>query len=154
MCSSDLTRRLTTAEIDLIARWAAAGTPEGNPAERPAPPVFTPGWQLGEPDLVVTLPEYTLRPDGLDVFRNFVVPIPVTAPRYVRGVEFRPGSAAVHHANIRLDYTRASRQLDDADPGPGYEGIILHSADYPDGHFLGWTPGQLDRKSTRLNSSH
>ena len=38
---------------------------------------------------------------------------------------------------------RASRQLDDADPGPGYEGIILHSADYPDGHFLGWTPGQF-----------
>src|SRR5262249_29063891 len=36
----------------------------------------------------------------------------------------------------------ASRALDDADPGPGYEGIILNSAEYPDGNFLGWTPGQ------------
>ena len=48
----------------------------------------------------------------------------------------------MHHANIRVDRTLASRQLDQADPGAGYEGLILHSADYPDGHFLGWTPGQ------------
>jgi tetratricopeptide (TPR) repeat protein len=33
--------------------------------------------------------------------------------------------------------------MEDADPEPGYEGLILHSADYPDGHFLGWTPGQF-----------
>ena len=26
---------------------------------------------------------------------------------------------------------------------PGYEGLILRSADFPDGHFLGWTPGQI-----------
>ena len=50
--------------------------------------------------------------------------------------------AAVHHANIRVDPTRASRQLDEADPDAGYEGLILRSADFPDGHFLGWTPGQ------------
>src|SRR5262249_9262190 len=45
-------------------------------------------------------------------------------------------------ANIRIDPTAASRALDAADPEAGYEGAILHSADYPDGHFLGWTPGQ------------
>ena len=60
----------------------------------------------------------------------------------MRGFEFRPGHRAVHHANIRVDPTPASRRLDEADPAPGYEGAILHSADYPDGHFLGWTPGQ------------
>ena len=51
-------------------------------------------------------------------------------------------AVAVHHANIRVDPTPASRRLEAADPAPGYEGAILHSADYPDGHFLGWTPGQ------------
>lgn len=139
-------RRLTERELDTIAGWIAAGTPEGNPADRPPAPRFTAGWQLGTPDLIVSLPAYTLRAEGLDVFRNFVVPIPPSTnggTRNVRGVEFRPGSSAVHHANIRLDSTRASRQLDDADDGPGYEGLILHSADYPDGHFLGWTPGQF-----------
>ena len=54
-----------------------------------------------------------------------------------------PGNRGVHHANIRIDRTPASRELDTADPAPGYEGTILRSADYPDGHFLGWTPGQL-----------
>jgi hypothetical protein len=48
----------------------------------------------------------------------------------------------VHHANIRVDPTTASRQLDEADPDGGYEGLILRSADYPSGHVLGWTPGQ------------
>src|SRR4029079_14883212 len=56
----------------------------------------------------------------------------------------KPGNArVVHHANIRIDPTGASRKFDDADPGPGYSGLIAISAIYPDGHFLGWTPGQV-----------
>ena len=31
-------RRLTAAQIDLIARWATAGAPEGPPTARPVPP--------------------------------------------------------------------------------------------------------------------
>ena len=59
-------------------------------------------------------------------------------------LEFRPGNPkVVHHANIRIDKTPASRALDEAQPGPGYDGLIAHSAQYPDGHFLGWTPGQV-----------
>lgn len=136
-------RRLTDGEIEILGRWAAGGATEGDRAALPPVPHWTPGWQLGQPDLVIALPEYTLRSDGLDVFRNFVVRIPVTGTRYVRGLEFRPGNTAVHHANIRIDQTPASRRLDDADPEAGYEGLILNSADYPDGYFLGWTPGQL-----------
>ena len=52
-------------------------------------------------------------------------------------------TCVVHHANIRIDGTPASRSLDAADPKPGYEGLIAHSAVYPDGHFLGWTQGQF-----------
>jgi len=135
-------RRLTDAELRTLERWTEHGAPEGDRAERPPPPRFAPGWQLGTPDLVLTLPEYVLRADGADVFRNFVVPVPGNGPRFVRALEFRAGNAAVHHANIRVDPTSASRQRDAADPAPGYEGEILHSADFPDGHFLGWTPGQ------------
>lgn len=136
-------RRLSDAEIDVFARWAADGAVEGDPAALPPAPRWSGGWQLGHPDLILTLPEYTLRADGVDVFRNFVLPIPIDGTRFVRGLEFRPGSAAVHHANIRVDPTPASRRLDEADPEPGYEGLILNSAEYPDGHFLGWTPGQV-----------
>jgi Flp pilus assembly protein TadD/mono/diheme cytochrome c family protein len=135
-------RRLSDDEIGTIDRWVKGGLVEGDAAKLPPQPRWSAGWQLGEPDLVVTLPEFTLRADGADVFRNFVVTVPGSQTRYVRGFEFRPGGRAVHHANIRLDPTPASRRLDEADPAPGYEGAVLHSADYPDGHFLGWTPGQ------------
>jgi len=135
-------RRLSDAQIETFGRWVDGGAIEGERVDSPPAPRLNAGWQRGQPDLVVSLPEYTLPADGPDVFRNFVVSIPGAGTRYVRGLEFRPGGRGVHHANIRLDPTPASRRLDEADPEPGYEGTILHSADYPDGHFLGWTPGQ------------
>ena len=136
---------LSDAEIEVVQQWLADGAPEGDPRDLPARPQWTEGWQLGRPDLVVTLPQpYVLPADGTDVSRVFVLALPVDTMRYVRGLEFRPGNQkVVHHANIRIDRTPASRQLDDQDPAPGYEGLLSHSAVYPDGHFLGWTPGQV-----------
>jgi tetratricopeptide (TPR) repeat protein len=136
---------LTDREIATIQRWAAAGAPEGNPRDLPPAPTWVSGWQLGQPDLVVTWPEpYTVRAGGPDYSRTFVISLPVSAVRYVKGLEFRPGnSSVVHHANIRIDRTTGSRRLDAADPAPGYQGLLLTSAIYPDGHFLGWTPGQV-----------
>ena len=138
-------RRLTDDEIALIARWAEAGTPRGNRADLPPLPEWTEGWQLGVPDVVVTMDEpYTVAAGGADTFRNFVIPIPLDAPRYVAGLEFRPDNTRVaHHANLRIDRSRSSRQLDDQDPRSGYDGPISPNAQYPDGHFLGWTPGQV-----------
>jgi len=135
-------RRLTDQQIATLKRWSESGAVEGSAADLPPPPRLASGWQSGQPDLIVTLPAYEVAAGGPDVFRNFVVAIPGERARFVRGLEFRPGSPAVHHANIRIDPTPASRELDAADPAPGYEGVILKSADYPDGHFLGWTPGQ------------
>ena len=134
-------RRLTAGELEVLTRWIDGERLRGDAVERPI--ARDPGgWAQGEPDVVLTLPAFTLRADGPDVFRNFVVPLPGGARRYVRGWQFRPGTPAVHHANVRLDTTPASRKLDEADPAAGYEGVILRSADFPDGHFLGWTPGQ------------
>lgn len=136
--------RLTPAEIELFGKWAADGAPQGDPADLPVTPSWTDGWQLGQPDLIVSPPPYTLQADGTDVFRIFVVKLPVNGTRYVRGMEFKPGNPrVVHHANIRIDRTPASRKFDDADPGAGYAGLIANSAVYPDGHFLGWTPAQV-----------
>jgi Flp pilus assembly protein TadD len=139
---------LSAGEIAVLRQWADGGAPEGGSvgglSRRAQSQSWTDGWQLGEPDLVLTLPQpYTLPAEGTDAFHIFVIPIPTTARRYVRGLEFRPGNPrVVHHANIRIDRTPTSRALDEADPGPGYDGLIARSAEYPDGHFLGWTPGQ------------
>jgi tetratricopeptide (TPR) repeat protein len=136
---------LSAAEIAMLGRWVERGAPEGDPRELPQPRVYSEGWQLGTPDLVITLPHaYALPAEGTDVFRIFTLPIPTAAARFVRGLEFRPGNPkVVHHANIRVDPTPGSRRLDEEDPSPGYDGLIARSAIYPDGHFLGWTPGQV-----------
>jgi Tetratricopeptide repeat len=138
-------RVLSAREIQRIQRWIEVGTPEGNPRDLPRRPTWPDGWLLGTPDLIVTLEApYGLPATGTDVFRIFAIPLPVAATRFVRGIEFHPGNArVVHHANIRVDATPASRQLDAADPSPGYDGLMPRSAEYPEGHFLGWTPGQV-----------
>jgi tetratricopeptide (TPR) repeat protein len=142
-------RSLTDDQIGRIQSWVAAGGPEGDPKDLPPQPVFTGGWQLGEPDLVVTMPQpYVLRPDGPDLFRTFVLPIQTTAVKYVRAIEFRPGSGrGVHHANLGVDRTSSSRRLDAADPEPGYVGGMVQDAAYPIGYMLGWTQGQHPRPS-------
>ena len=134
--------RLSPDDIATIQKWVDGGAVEGSPGDRPPVPAPRGGWQLGAPNLVVRPPAYTLTTEGTDVFRIFVIPIPATERRFVRGLEFRPGNRVVHHANIRIDRTPASRKFDDDDPAPGYDGLIARSAGYPDGHFLGWTPGQ------------
>jgi Tfp pilus assembly protein PilF len=138
-------KRLTPEEITLLRQWADTGATEGLPTDLPASPDHPARWQLGAPDLVVSTSDpYLLKPEPRDVFRIFVIRLPVTSTKYVTGIEFDPGNArVVHHANIRLDYTPGSRDLDARDPAPGYDGLLARSAVYPDGHFLGWTPGQI-----------
>lgn len=135
-------RRLSAREKALIKGWVSGGLIEGTPLAGGSRAEPADGWLWGAPDLVVSLPEYVLPAEGGDVFRNFVVAVPFTGTRFVRGLHFRPRNRAVHHANIRIDATSASADLDAADGEVGYEGVILRSAQYPEGHFLGWTPGQ------------
>jgi Flp pilus assembly protein TadD len=142
-------RALTDDEIRTIARWVAEGATEGEPSDLPPMPQWSSDWQFGTPDLIVTMADaYEVPSTGPDVFRTFVMPIPTGTPRFVRAIEFRPGNARVlHHANIGVDRTRASRHLDDRDPGPGYGGGMVQQAEYPPGHMLGWTPGQSPRSA-------
>jgi tetratricopeptide (TPR) repeat protein len=135
---------LSDAEIATIQEWVSEGAAEGDARDLPPPPEPHSGWQLGTPDLVVTLPNaYILPAGGSDVFRIFVVAIPLATQRYVRGLEFNPGNTRVaHHAQVLFDRTSASRRLDAEDPLPGYDGLLARSATYPDGYLLGWTPGQ------------
>ena len=142
-------RRLTDDEIRLIGRWVEQGALEGSAKDRPPVPQFVEGWQLGKPDLVVKATQgYTLpaRSDqGRDVFRNLILPLPLTSTCYIKAVEFRPGDPQIfHHANILTDPTGSLRRLDARDGQPGFSGMDLEiEADRfdPDAHFLFWKPG-------------
>lgn len=138
-------RRLSDAENKLIEQWINEGVVEGDASDLPPTPRFNEGWQLGQPDLTVTLAApYRLAAEGKDVYRNLVVPIPLAANHYIKGVEFHPGNARViHHAFIDFDETRTSReQADRADP-PGFDGMELpETAQMPAGQLMGWQPGK------------
>jgi Flp pilus assembly protein TadD len=142
----DGVRRLSDRQIALIQQWVEHGAPEGDPSEMPRPPMFSEGWQLGKPDLILPMPRpYTLRAGGSDVYRNFIFSVPVTGTRFVKAVEVRPGNPKiVHHANILIDRDRTSRPLDGADGEPGFAGMelkITSESFDPDGYFLFWKPG-------------
>ena len=137
-------RRLPAEVVETLRRWAEGGALEGDAAALPPAPRFASGWQLGEPDLVVTMPEpYVVPAAGRDIFRSFVVAVPTERDRFVRAMEFRPGNhEVVHHAVVLVDGVRSTRYLDALDPEPGWAGMQSALAESPDGHFLGWTPGK------------
>ena len=141
-------RRLPNEQISLMARWVEQGAAEGNSSDLPRAPEFNEGWQLGTPDVVVKMDRpYTLRPGGADVFRNFVLPIPVATTRYVRALEMLPGNKRiVHHANILIDRSGTSRRQEGKDGEPGFGGmeIKIESERFePQTHFLFWKPGTV-----------
>jgi tetratricopeptide (TPR) repeat protein len=136
-------RRLSKSDISILKQWVDAGALRGDQAKEPKLPTFATGWQLGQPDVIVRMPDALIVPSaGADIVRNFVVPIALEHMRYVSAIEIRPGNRAVHHAVLAVDRTRQSRQQDAADEGPGFGGMTLGAALPPDGHFLGWTPGK------------
>ena len=48
---------LSDREIQTIVAWVDGGAKEGSPADMPSPPQFSEGWQIGTPDLVLTMAE-------------------------------------------------------------------------------------------------
>ncbi|MGD1072482.1 MAG: hypothetical protein ABSB15_20345 [Bryobacteraceae bacterium] len=105
-------RRLTAAEISTIQTWVATGAREGDLARLPPPPVFNDDWQLGPPDMVVTVPGPMEVPaDGPDIYECFIVPLRLAGERYLRAAEFRPGNRqVVHHALLFFNTSRATHE--------------------------------------------
>jgi hypothetical protein len=150
-------RRLSEPDIATLAAWMDTGTPEGDPRTAPEPRQFPEGWQLGQPDLVLTVDEdFHVGPTGTDLYRCFVLPTNLTENKDVTAVEVRPGNArVVHHALLVVDSTRQGRRLErqekdrvkketETDRGPGYS-VSMGVGFLPQGGLGGWAPGQVPR---------
>jgi mono/diheme cytochrome c family protein len=137
-------RRLSPEQIDLIARWADAGAPEGQAGDLPAAPKFADGWKLGPPDIVLTMPEpYSIPAEGPDIYRNFVLSLEVPEGKYIKAVEYRPGNRrVVHHAVCAIEPTGVARKQDEADPEPGFPGSLALPGQLFPGSLAAWTPGR------------
>lgn len=138
------TQRLSRKELALLAAWANAGAPEGDPSLLPEPTESSDGWQLGTPDVVLTMPEPFTVPAGQDVYRAFVLPFPIDQNAGIAGFELRPGNRrVVHHARVYVDTQRVCREREGHDSDPGF--ASPGGNDIP-GRTLGvWIPGVTPR---------
>jgi len=139
-------RRMSDAEIATIARWVAAGAPEGDPRDLPAPRAFAVSSALDAADLVLR-PEqsFTVAARGGDVYRCFSIPTSFPEDRYfTSSVVVLGNPKIVHHMLAMVDPTGVSAGMTSG--GVGRDGEY----GYPcfggpgfriDGYLGGWAPG-------------
>jgi mono/diheme cytochrome c family protein len=108
--------RLSDEEIAKIGSWVDAGAPEGDPKDLPPPRSFTPGWRIGKPDVVFTIPqEFRVPAEGTvrEVpYKYFMVATGFTEDKWVQAAEARPGNReVVHHILVFVQEPGEQRGL-------------------------------------------
>lgn len=93
-------RSLTQQEIDSIFAWAEGGAPRGLIRDLPAPPEFlAPHWILGQPELVIEMPEpYVVAADKKSDFVSVKIPVRIEKDQWITGYEFFPGNPRITHS--------------------------------------------------------
>ena len=143
-------RILSPRQIALIAAWADAGAPQGDPAHAaPAAQLGDAQWRMGTPDLILKMTEpFSVPAPGEDIYRYFVIPSGLSEDQIILGMDFRPGDpSVVHHANFFADYSGKARTEDAKDEAPGFSvfgsGSFMSYDNLDDYSFGigGWTPG-------------
>ena len=145
---------LTVDQKQTILSWIANDTPQGDPADLPDPVVNTGQWPLGDPDVVLTMPQEFTPPRGREIYRCFVLPeTGLDQTTYLSAIDVMPGNRQiVHHVLLYADTTGTAAKLDGQDGTPGYTcfggpGIpidttnLFQALDNLSG-LGGWAPGQ------------
>ncbi len=92
---------LSAEEIARVRAWVDAGAPKGE-TPPPEPPRYNDGWQIGEPDLVVSMAEpFELPATGIVEYQYIQIPTHLAEDRWVQAMEIRPGDRrVVHHLRV------------------------------------------------------
>jgi Copper type II ascorbate-dependent monooxygenase, C-terminal domain/Domain of unknown function (DUF3471) len=116
--------RLTQSEIEIIASWVDGGAKEGDPHEMPPAPNLSTGWEIGQPDIVLAMPEVFEFPAGTaDDYIYFRVPTNFTEDKWVEAAEFRPGNKrVVHHAVVFIETPSLLKMAQDVAKKRGQDG--------------------------------
>lgn len=126
--------RLSKTEIDTIIAWADAGAPKGEDKDLPTAPKFTDGWTIGQPDVVLQMPEeYTVPADGTVPYLYFSMPTNFTEDKWISAMEIRPGNRSVVHHVIAY-----AQDADNKDTAAGGEGELRNGRV----HLGGITPNK------------
>ena len=145
------TRNMRPEDKEMLLRWIAQGAPEGDPKAEsrvvlpPADTVAPP-----RPDIIADM-GVTYNPNTklTDDYRCFIIDPKLTADRYLRATDVRPGNPRIVHHVILFEIPAAAatkvRQKDDAEEGPGYTcfgGAGSGSAQM----VTGWAPGGVPNR--------
>lgn len=110
-------RSLTDDEKATLLTWASTGAARGNADDAPPPREFpaTNGWSIGEPDLVVAMPEpYVVGDDVDDQYTAFTVDLTdamLPEDAWITAFQCKPGSKIIHHFNCHLLYPNDDGKL-------------------------------------------
>jgi len=154
---------LSEAQIATIGKWVDNGAPKGNPADMPPPRKFvdTDTWQIGEPDVVVTLPEdFVVKAKAPDIWPDLLVDPRLTEDRYIKGVQIIPtkGFPVIHHIRTSIvepsDGSLNSGRTDATDGSlqVGEQGVFLNEyAIGKKGDVFPEGSGRLMKAGTKVN---
>ena len=120
-------RRLADRDRDTIIRWASAGAPQGDPKDLPPLPKFAVGWEIGTPDLVLSITKpHEVPASGTIAYQYFSVPTNFTEDKWVQAIEVRPGArSVVHHILVFSREPGATR------PPPAFTSVFPDPKDLP-----------------------
>lgn len=161
-------QKMSQKDINTLASWDKLGAPEGDAPASAKPLVFTDGWQLGKPDLILDIgADFTLSATGPDEMAR-VFPLPgAYQNRRLVGVEILPSnrrivrSAAVFlgtatspagkQKRSKKEEKKAKKEpqptrvlASDPDSGPGYASLSGPGF-VPTGIVGSYDPGQPPR---------
>ena len=109
---------LTSAEKRTIADWVESGAERGDPGDAPEPLEFVDGWNIGEPDFVLELPEpFHVQAEGTIDYHYVVIPTGFKEDKWVVAAEVRPDNRAVVHHVLAFVRPQESTWLEGAEPG-------------------------------------
>jgi hypothetical protein len=143
--------RLSQKEIDTIVAWVEGGAKEGDAKDSPPAPKYTEGWQIGKPDVTLSMPvEYSVPAEGVIPYKYFAVPTNFTEDKYVQFAEIRQGNRRiVHHVIVDVRYPGQGKLPEPGEIPPnelfaarrGGAERGERPAD-SDGRLVGWAPGE------------
>lgn len=126
--------RMSDSEKDQFYQWVDNGTPIGEQANLPDPLVFPARWQIGEPELVLKMPEaFTVPAKGTVPYQYFYLDTSFEEDVWIKASEVRPGNRSVVH-HIFLFYLPPGQER--ANPeDPLYNTLASFAPGVPAGDF-------------------
>ena len=117
-------RRLQARQIETLVNWVESGMPAGDLKRAPWPPTIPMGWQLGVPNLTMTLPRPMSIPASTnDLTFNVLLHLSFPEDRWITAIDYRP-SAATMISHARFFAAPADLVIGEDDVLPGFAGLL------------------------------